>query len=53
MRIPGFMLERPTEGLIAVILLLVLLFGSADRQAAEAAKPQASQGPQIASSEKP
>jgi hypothetical protein len=48
MRIPSFILERPMEGLIAVILLLVLLFGSADRQAVEAAKP----GPQIASSEK-
>jgi hypothetical protein len=48
MRIPIFILEHPVEGLIAGILLLVLLVGSADRQAAEAAKP----GPQIASSEK-
>lgn len=48
MRIPNFILERPMEGLIAGVLLLVLLFGSADRQAAEAAKP----GPQIASSKK-
>ena len=48
MRIPGFILEHPVEGLIAGILLLVLLVGSADRQAVEAAKP----GPQIASSEK-
>ena len=48
MRIPGFILEHPVEALIAGILLLVLLFGSADRHAAEMAKP----GPQIASSEK-
>ena len=48
MRIPGFILEHPMEGLIAGILLLVLLVGSADRQAAEAAKP----GAQIASSQK-
>ena len=50
MRIPGFILEHPVEGLIAGILLLVLLVGSADRHAAEAAKP--SRGPQIAASEK-
>ena len=48
MRIPVFILEHPMEGLIAGILLLVLLFGSADRHAAEMAKPSA----QIASSEK-
>ena len=48
MRIPTFIFEHPVEGLIAGILLLVLLFGSADRHAAEVAKP----GPQIASSEK-
>ena len=50
MRIPGFILEHPVEGLIAGILLLVLLVGSADRHAAEAAKP--SQTTQIAASEK-
>jgi hypothetical protein len=38
MRIPNFILEHPVEGLIAGVLLLVLLFGSADRHAAEAAK---------------
>lgn len=48
MRIPGFILEHPLEGLIAGILLLVLLVGSADRQAAEAAKPAT----QIAAGEK-
>ena len=50
MRIPGFILEHPVEGLIAGILLLVLLVGSADRHAVEAAKP--SQATQIAASEK-
>ena len=39
MRIPHFLLEHPLEGLIAGLLLLVLVFGSADRHAAEAAKP--------------
>ena len=38
MRIPNFILEHPLEGLIAGILLLVLLFGSSDRHAAEIAK---------------
>jgi hypothetical protein len=50
MRIPAFILEHPTETLIAGILLLVLVFGSADRHAAEVAKP--SHGAQLASSEK-
>ena len=48
MRIPVFILEHPLEGLIAGILLLVLLFGSTDRHAAELGTPQA----QIASSQK-
>ena len=52
MRIPTFIFEHPVEGLIAGILLLVLVFGSADRQAAEAAKPLAPQDAQLASSEK-
>ncbi len=39
MRIPNFILEHPLEGLIAGLLLLVLIFGSSDRHAAEAAKP--------------
>ena len=39
MRIPNFILEHPVEGLIAGVLLLVLLFGSADRHAAETAQP--------------
>ena len=50
MRIPTFIFEHPVEGLIAGILLLVLLVGSADRHAAEAAKP--SQTTQIAAGEK-
>jgi len=50
MRIPNFIFEHPVEGMIAGILLLVLLFGSADRRAAEAAKPLV--GTQIVSSEK-
>jgi len=52
MRIPTFIFEHPMEGLIAGILLLVLVFGSADRHAAEVAKPLAPHGAQLASSEK-
>ncbi len=51
MRIPAFILEHPLEGLIAGILLLVVVFGSADRHAAEMAKPAAPHGAQIASSD--
>jgi hypothetical protein len=40
MRIPAFIIEHPLEGLIAGILLLALLFGSADRHAAEVAAPR-------------
>jgi hypothetical protein len=39
MRIPTFILEHPLEALIAGTLLAVLMFGSADRHAAEIAKP--------------
>ena len=39
MRIPAFIVEHPVEGLIAGILLLALLFGSADRHAAEVSAP--------------
>jgi hypothetical protein len=52
MRIPTFIFEHPVEGLIAGILLLVLVFGSADRHAAEVAKPPAPHGAQLASSER-
>ncbi|MEO8301121.1 MAG: hypothetical protein ABI608_04965 [Rhizomicrobium sp.] len=52
MHIPAFILEHPVEGLIAGILLLVLVFGSADRRAVEAAKSLVPHGAQIASSEK-
>jgi hypothetical protein len=38
MRIPTFILEHRLEALIAGLLLLVLVFGSADRHAAEVAK---------------
>jgi hypothetical protein len=41
MRIPAFIIEHPVEGLIAGVLLLALLFGSADRHAAEVAVPAA------------
>lgn len=47
MRIPAFILEHPGESLIAGVLLLALIFGSADRHAAEVANPSA-QGPQVA-----
>jgi hypothetical protein len=39
MRIPAFIVEHPLETLIAGVLLLALLFGSADRHAAEVAVP--------------
>jgi hypothetical protein len=39
MRIPAFIYEHPIESLIAGVLLLAVLFGSADRHAAEAANP--------------
>ncbi|HKU63780.1 MAG TPA: hypothetical protein VJQ06_01870 [Rhizomicrobium sp.] len=51
MRIPVFIFEHPVEGLIAGILLLGLVFGSADRHATEVAKPLA-HGAQLASSQK-
>jgi hypothetical protein len=41
MRIPAFILEHPVEGLIAGVLLLALIFGSADRHAAEVDAPAA------------
>jgi hypothetical protein len=47
MRIPAVILEHPLEGLIAGVLLLALVFGSADRHAAEVATP-AAQGAQMA-----
>jgi len=48
MRIPSFILEHPLESLIAGLLLLVLVFGSADRHAVEVAKAPLHAG-QIAS----
>jgi hypothetical protein len=50
MRIPAFIVEHPLEGLIAGVLLLALLFGSADRHAAEVAVP--SHGAQVAAATK-
>ena len=47
MRIPAFILEHPGESVIAGVLLLALIFGSADRHAAEVAAPD-QQGPQVA-----
>ena len=42
MRIPAFLVDHPVEALLAGVLLLALLFGGADRHAAEVAKgPQA------------
>ena len=50
MRIPAFLIEHPLEALIAGVLLVVLLFGSSDRHAAEVA----AQGPaaQVAAMDK-
>lgn len=42
MRIPSFILEHPVETMIAGVLLLVMVFGSADRHAAEVATTGAS-----------
>lgn len=39
MRIPTFIIEHPIEGLVAGLLLLALLFGSSDRNAADVAQP--------------
>jgi hypothetical protein len=47
MRIPAFILEHPGESVIAGVLLLALIFGSADRHAAEVQAPT-QQGPQVA-----
>jgi len=43
MRIPTFIYEHPLETLIAGLLLLAMLFGSADRHAAEVAKSTSAQ----------
>ncbi len=50
MRIPTFILEHRLETLIGGLLLLVLVFGSADRHAAEVSK--AGPGAQIAATGK-
>ena len=50
MRIPAFISEHPVEALLAGVLLFALLFGSADRHAAEVAKGQDT--PKIAIAEK-
>ena len=48
MRVSVFVTEHPVESLLACVLLLAVLFGSADRQATEAAKPAA----QVAAAQK-
>ena len=52
MRVPTFILEHPLESVIAGLLLLAVLFGSADRHAAEMVKAIPQQGAQIASTDK-
>jgi len=52
MRVPTFILEHPLESAIAGLLLLAVLFGSADRHAAEMAKAMPQHGAQIASTDK-
>ena len=49
MRVPTFILEHPLESFIAGLLLLAMLFGSADRHAVEVAKSVQQHGAQIAS----
>jgi len=50
MRIPAFLVEHPIETLLAGVLLFALLFGSADRHAAEVDKGP--QGPAVAIAQK-
>lgn len=38
MRFPAFVTDHPVEALVAGVLLFALVFGSADRHAAEVAK---------------
>jgi hypothetical protein len=52
MRIPTFILEHPWESLIAGLLLLVLVFGSADRHAAEMTSTAPGHAAQLASTDK-
>ena len=50
MRIPAFLTEHPVETLLAGVLLLALVFGGADRHAAEVDK--GAQGPALAIAQK-
>lgn len=50
MRIPAFLVEHPIEALLAGVLLVALIFGGADRHAAEVAKGP--QGPALAIAQK-
>lgn len=52
MRIPAFLVDHPGEALIAVVLLVALVFGSADRHAAEVSGAQSQDGAKIATSVK-
>ena len=49
MRVPTFILEHPLESVVAGLLLLAMLFGSADRHAVEVAKSVPQHGAQLAS----
>jgi hypothetical protein len=50
MRLPAFVTDHPVEALVAGILLVALVFGGADRHAAEVAK--ASQNGQVVTAAK-
>lgn len=50
MRIPAFLVDHPGEALIAAVLLIALLFGGADRHAAEVAGGASQNGAKIAAS---
>ncbi len=50
MRIPAFLMDHPGEAVIAAVLLVALIFGSADRHAAELAGKASQDGARVAAS---
>jgi len=50
MRIPAFLADHPGEALVAAVLLAALIFGSADRHAAEVAGKTSQDGAKVAAS---
>jgi hypothetical protein len=52
MRIPAFLVDHPGEAFIAAVLLIALVFGSADRHAAEVARTASQHGAKLATSDR-